>query len=72
MRCELSDLPTDMCEHCKSGRKTLAPLKEVFDITYWRSADYAGRCICGEPFKAGDSIGWDTKKEWWRAEKCCG
>lgn len=78
-RCELSDLPVEMCDHCKTGAKTLGSDRQLHEgnwtetaIRFYRKSDRPGTCVCGELFARGDQIGWDEEKNWWRAEKCCG
>jgi len=77
-RCDLSDLPVEMCDHCKQGATTLGDRPQPHDaepvdsIRFYRKSDRPGRCVCGEPFATGDQIGWDEDAGWWRAENCCG
>lgn len=75
-RCELSDLPVEMCDHCEKGSRTLYTTEsfvpDAGDMDFYRKSDRPGKCVCGQRFSAGDTIGWDTVNNWWRAEKCCG
>lgn len=74
-RCELSDLPVDMCSHCRGmdgpgPRPQLIVMREI-------TARYNGRCeVCGEwtiregdPLYLVDEITGDREDLW--AGTCC-
>lgn len=46
-RCELTDLLTSQCAHCKPRREAVWPAK------------YDGQCpTCNQPYSAGDMVQW--------------
>jgi hypothetical protein len=53
-RCELSDLPTEMCSHCRGLDKK--PARQPAQM--WTTARYNGPCFnCGDGIREGDQIG---------------
>ncbi|MEU8920372.1 hypothetical protein AB0D10_05450 [Kitasatospora sp. NPDC048545] len=74
-RCDLTDLPTDMCAHCL--RHTDPDQEAARDRARllatgrgWIAAQWPGTCEhCGERFEPGTAIRMDIPTGW-RAE-CC-
>lgn len=69
-RCELSDLPVEMCDHCKTGAKTLGDERQLHEgnwtgtaVRFYRKSDRPGRCACGELFNVGDQIRLGRREE---------
>lgn len=53
-RCDLTDLPTDGCAHCRGITDAPEPLA----VTVWINSRYAGRCAgCGKPYAEDARIG---------------
>jgi hypothetical protein len=74
-RCDLTDLPTDMCAHCLSHQdpeRAAAQDRARLLATGrgWFAAQWSGTCEhCGERFEAGTAIRMEIPTGW-RAE-CC-
>lgn len=59
-RCELYDLPAEMCAHC-TGAEARARAEEKPEVRQargdWFEARYPGECAtCGDPIRPGDVI----------------
>jgi hypothetical protein len=66
-RCDLTDLPTDGCAHCKGLNPTPAAPRghQSGDLGPWISARYEGRCAgCGDDINPGDTIRADGQGGW--------
>jgi len=74
-RCELTDLPADMCAHCLGHQdpeqQTLKDRTSLLSSGRgWIAAQWPGTCEhCGERFQPGAAIRMDIRTGW-RAE-CC-
>jgi len=58
-RCEISDLPAEMCGHCTGAeeRARAGEHHQVMPGSPWFRAGYPGRCsACGEDIRPGDKI----------------
>lgn len=71
-RCDLTDLPADMCAHCLGHKDTdqrAATDREALLNRGWLAAKFRGRCSrCGEWYETGTAIRRDG--DGWLAE-CC-
>lgn len=62
-RCEQSDLPPDMCAHCR-GDQLDTGLGD-FEIDYTFTAGRAGPCAnCSSRIEPGDQVGVTTDREY--------
>ncbi len=72
-RCDLTDLPADMCAcrvHSPATQPTVGVVRELLRPG-WFEARYRGQCAgCGEPFAVGAPITRDDETGGWLAE-CC-
>lgn len=72
-RCEMTELPTDMCAHCLGHREEpTAPARTALAVADrpWFTALYPGRCAgCGEPFQPGAQIRMAAPTGWLAV--CC-
>lgn len=74
-RCDLTDLLTDQCAHCKN---LLDPVEEerkqrrgLLAAGIWRASDYPGKCAeCGDWFSVGAAIRRSSDNSGWMGE-CC-
>jgi hypothetical protein len=70
-RCEITELPADMCAHCSDAAKPKAPRRAPRPAGPTVTALYRGQCRgCGEPFSVGAQITHDPDTGGWVAE-CC-
>jgi hypothetical protein len=58
-RCEITDLPTDQCAHCRPP-----PPEPPRQLGPWFTAQYDGTCSEGCPIEAGDQIRADGEGGW--------
>lgn len=73
-RCDLTDLPVDMCAHCLGHKGPEQPTgtdrAAILNGGRWIEARYRGRCAgCGETYDAGAAIR-RAEPDGWIAE-CC-
>jgi len=74
-RCEITELPADMCAHCRGNTLTpdeeaAAEHAELASTKPWFHAVHPGVCACcGEPFTPGTPIRLHIPAGWRAA--CC-
>jgi len=73
-RCDLTDLPADMCAHCLGHKDTeqqaTTDREALLSRGNWLTAKFRGRCAdCGEWYAAGTAIR-RNDPDGWTAE-CC-
>lgn len=65
-RCEMSDLPTEMCSHCRGLDKR----PEKVAAGHWIAAKFASKCdVCDGWIREGDPIGY-VEDGYWVCGRC--
>lgn len=68
--CELTDLPSEMCAHC---RGLAGPAeRDTYEVDAYALAKFSGRCpACDGPIRSGDWVGHtDAHGGMWVCRRC--